>query len=118
MAALSRANALTRERFKKAVAELAQAQALDDDIQRKRAEGPPKCFTIGCQSNFEYDLWRYDPADDYTGQVSPQLDLCPFSLRWCAAANPVSRASPRSQGMEKPKGILKPKGFEYEGGWR
>ena len=78
-AVLSTATFAERDGFKKAGDELAKASAFADDLRRKQAEGPPKCFTIGCQANFDYDIWRYDSRDDYTGA-----------------------------GLEKPKSILKP----------
>jgi hypothetical protein len=44
-----------------------------------------RSFTIGCTANYENDLWRNDPRDDYTGE-----------------------------GLEKPTGILKPGKFEFK----
>ena len=85
MAVLNQAGSAERLRFKKASAEFAEASLMTADIERKRAEGPPPCYTIGCQANYEYDLWRYQSKDDFTGE-----------------------------GLEKANGILKPKGFTFE----
>ena len=68
LAVLGRASLQDRDRFKKDTEEFVQAARFVDELRLKKAEGPPKCFTIGCQSNFEYDLWRYNSKDDYTGE--------------------------------------------------
>ena len=86
---LTRAPLQERERFKKAVAELADASVAVDELKTKQAAGPPKCFTIGCQTNFEYDLWRADSKNDYTTGKSTGV-------------------------LEKPNGILKPKGYTFD----
>ena len=85
-AVLGRATFAQRDAFKKAGARLAEASTFADDLRKAKADGVPKCYTIGCQANFEYDIWRYDARDDYTGE-----------------------------GLEKPNGILKPKAFTFEG---
>jgi len=77
---------LLRDRFVKSLPEYSDARKALETIRKAREAGPPKCFTIGCQANYEYDIWRYDGKDDYTGE-----------------------------GLEKPNGILKPKGFVFEG---
>lgn len=74
-----------RDRFKKASGEFVDASVYAAEIRQKRAEGPPKCFTIGCTTNFEYDIWRNNPKDDYTGE-----------------------------GLERPAAILSPKGISKE----
>jgi len=66
--ALGMARTREREAFKKASAELLEANAFVDELLVKQATGPPKCFTIGCQANYDYDLWRYSSKDDYTGE--------------------------------------------------
>lgn len=77
---------VARERFKKVGGELAEARRYLGELRLKQAQGPPKCFTVGCTQNYEYDLWRYKSKDDYTGE-----------------------------GLEKPDSILKPPGFSFEG---
>ena len=68
LAVLGRASLQERDRFKRDSAEFVQAARFVDELRIKKAEGAPKCFTIGCQTNFEYDLWRYNSKDDYTGE--------------------------------------------------
>ena len=80
--ALSRVPFQQRDGVKKAGAEYVDASRLLETIEQKRRDGPPKCFTVGCSVNYEYDLWRYDTKDDYVGE-----------------------------GLEKPAAILSPKGL-------
>lgn len=86
LAALGRVPLIERDRVKKSGQELAAANAYAEEIRLQRAKGPPKCFTVGCQVNFENDIWRYNSKDDYTGE-----------------------------GLEKTYSILKPKGYTFEG---
>ena len=74
-----------RERLGSATKELVSARTTLSELQKAQENGPPKCFTIGCQANYEGDLWRYSSKDDYTGA-----------------------------GLEKPTGILKPGKFEFD----
>lgn len=66
--ALAMVRVREREAFKKASAELLEANAFVDELLARQAAGPPKCFTIGCQANYDYDLWRYSSKDDYIGE--------------------------------------------------
>jgi len=86
LAVLTKADFVNRDRFKKAVPEYVDAARSLEELQAKKAAGPPRCFTIGCKEFYENDIWRNDWKDDYTGE-----------------------------GLEKPNGILKPKGWTYEG---
>ena len=83
--ALGVASLPDRDRFMKAGKEFAAAGKLLDEVREQQKKGPPACFTIGCTTNFESGLWRYNAADDYTGP-----------------------------GLEKPDAILKPPGFKFE----
>lgn len=56
-----------REAFKGAAAAYIEASQKLDEVKRLRALGPPKCFTIGCSANYDYDIWRLSGTDDYTG---------------------------------------------------
>ena len=82
---LGAANFQDRDRFKKASIEFVDANAYLAEIKQKRADGAPKCFTIGCSTNYEYDIWRNNVKDDYTGE-----------------------------GLEKAAAILSPKGISKE----
>ena len=85
-AALIRAPFADRDRLKKAWPEYLDAFRYRAQLERQRAQGPPKCFTIGCKTFYEYDIWRYDTKNDYTGE-----------------------------GLEKPdRAILKPAPWKYE----
>ena len=74
-----------RDELKAARKEYGDASKTLATLKKLQAEGPPKCFTIGCSTNYEYNLWRYDTKDDYTGE-----------------------------GLEKGNAILKPKGISKE----
>ena len=55
---LSRANFVARDQFKKASAEYLEARRFVEELKQKRADGPPKCFTIGCTVFYENDVRR------------------------------------------------------------
>ena len=61
MAVLTRTPFLERDRFKKAVPAYAEARGYLEEIKRLRAEGPPKCFTIGCTTFYEYRARVIEP---------------------------------------------------------
>ena len=56
LATLSRANFVARDQFKKASAEYLEARRFVEELKQKRADGPPKCFTIGCTVFYENDV--------------------------------------------------------------
>ena len=58
LATLSRANFVARDQFKKASAEYLEARRFVEELKQKRADGPPKCFTIGCTVFYENDVRR------------------------------------------------------------
>ena len=55
---LSRATFVARDQFKKASAEYLEARRFVEELKQKRADGPPKCFTIGCTVFYENDVRR------------------------------------------------------------
>ena len=74
-----------REKLGAATRDLEAANKLLGELRVAKEKGPPKCYTIGCSVNSEYDLWRYKSTDDYTGE-----------------------------GLEKGYGILKPPPLQFD----
>ena len=117
--ALAVAKPQEREAFKKAAEELSAASSNADDMLALQAAGPPKCFTIGCQTNFEADLWRANSKDDCTRKHRGCLLPAPRSidrlLTRPAFAFRVPAETDVGEGLERRQAaILSPKGMSKE----
>ena len=99
---------MEREAFKKATAQYRAARIAEADLLAKRAAGPPKCFTIGCNVNYDYDLCASYPLAGRPRLpmpfcCRPSLLLCPLPARladlWsCVLVRAVRQLAVQQQG--------------------
>jgi hypothetical protein len=75
-----------KEGFRTARKELEAATTELVDLRQREAKGPPKCYTIGCNVNYESGLWKDDVVtlrtlSERPGMLIPELEVLSSGIK-------------------------------------